>query len=180
MSANTRAAQRYAKSLITMAKDQGKLEVVKQDFTEVKDTLLASRELRVVLSNPIISSEKKNEILEGLFKATLDPISADFLKLVSFKGREAILLSISEAVINEYNALHEIQVAKVSTPFELNESLKSSFVQMVTKYSGKEKVLLDTEVDKELIGGFVLNIGDDLKIDRSVKSKLNQLKAQLV
>jgi len=45
----------------------------------------------------------------------------------------------------------------------------------VKKLSNKKEVELEEKVDKDLIGGFVLNVGDR-QIDASVKSKLKTLK----
>ena len=42
------------------------------------------------------------------------------------------------------------------------------------KLLGKSKVELETKVDSELIGGFVLNV-EDKQIDASVRSKLKML-----
>jgi F-type H+-transporting ATPase subunit delta len=46
---------------------------------------------------------------------------------------------------------------------------------IVKKLSNKTQVELDQKVDKDLIGGFILNVGDR-QIDASIKSKLKSLK----
>jgi F-type H+-transporting ATPase subunit delta len=46
---------------------------------------------------------------------------------------------------------------------------------LVKELSHKKEVELEEKVDKDLIGGFILNVGDR-QIDASVKSKLKALK----
>jgi F-type H+-transporting ATPase subunit delta len=49
---------------------------------------------------------------------------------------------------------------------------------MVKTISKKDKVELTENIDKEMIGGFVLNVGDK-QIDASLKNKLKMLKVKL-
>jgi F-type H+-transporting ATPase subunit delta len=46
---------------------------------------------------------------------------------------------------------------------------------MVKKISGKNQVELIERIDKEMIGGFILNVGDR-QIDASIRNKLKALK----
>ena len=62
-----RIASRYAKSLIDLAQEKGKLEEVRNDVILMNDSFKASRELRVFLKSPVIGIEKKLEVLNKLF-----------------------------------------------------------------------------------------------------------------
>jgi F-type H+-transporting ATPase subunit delta len=65
----------------------------------------------------------------------------------------------------------------VATSFVLDEKMKAEMEMLVAKISGKTKIDLEQKIDKELIGGFILNVGDQ-QIDASIKSKLKSLKTK--
>ena len=62
----------------------------------------------------------------------------------------------------------------VTTSFPINDELRDQFKGIVSKAYGKE-IELAEKVDKEIIGGFILKVGDR-QIDESIKSKLQRLK----
>ena len=77
----------------------------------------------------------------------------------------------------QYNILKNIQGAIVTTTVDLDESQKSEFRKVVKKLTGKQPEL-EMNIDESLIGGFVLDIGDN-QLDDSVKSKLNKIHREL-
>ena len=71
-----------------------------------------------------------------------------------------------------------IEESVISTTFELdNESLDvvKGFANRVT---GK-KIILQNTIDKNVLGGFNLKIGDKM-IDCTVSSKINELRKKLI
>jgi F-type H+-transporting ATPase subunit delta len=59
----------------------------------------------------------------------------------------------------------------------LDAKLKAEFEQIVRNLSDKKDVELLEKIDTEMIGGFVLEIGDK-QIDTSIKNKLKALKVK--
>jgi F-type H+-transporting ATPase subunit delta len=59
----------------------------------------------------------------------------------------------------------------------MDEKMKLEMENLVKKISGKNQIDLVQKVDADLIGGFVLNVGDK-QIDASIKSKLKTLKTK--
>jgi F-type H+-transporting ATPase subunit delta len=66
----------------------------------------------------------------------------------------------------------------VVTPTPLTDELRKQFTDIVANATGKT-VQLAEKVDNSLIGGYVLTVGDR-QIDASLRSRLNELKLQLV
>ena len=56
--ANQQVAARYAKSLLDLGREMGTLENVKQDMDLLAATVAGSRELRLLLRNPIVKHDK--------------------------------------------------------------------------------------------------------------------------
>jgi F-type H+-transporting ATPase subunit delta len=74
----------------------------------------------------------------------------------------------------QYNLLKGIQKAQLYTPVKIDEKLRKQFLQLVEKQTGK-KAEIEEFVKEDLIGGYILRIGDT-QIDDSIKSKLQKIK----
>jgi F-type H+-transporting ATPase subunit delta len=66
----------------------------------------------------------------------------------------------------------------VTTATPLDEELRDQFTGMARKISGHLEVELTEKIDKNIIGGFILNVGDH-QVDASVRKKLNILRTEL-
>lgn len=177
--ANYRAASRYAKSVLELAQETGKLEEVHADFQKLMEIAEGNHEFGVILKNPIINSEKKLAILKALFEKGSEKLTMKFFEIVSRKGREPILLDVAREFETQYNLHSSIQVAYLTTTFAIDDKLRSEFVKVVKEISGLKTVQLIEQVDPEIIGGFVLRVNDRL-LDDSLSSKLRHLKTQFM
>ncbi len=173
--ANLRAATRYAKSILELALENGKLEEVHNDFQKLLRVSKGNHLLGVVLKNPVIKSEKKIAILKQLFAEEAQDITINFFEVVSRKNREEILLDVAEQFVVQYNIHSSIQIAYLTTTFPIDDSLRAEFMKVIKEISGLENVSLVEKVDTEIIGGFVLRVNDRLW-DDSISSKLRTLR----
>lgn len=172
-----RVSSRYAKSLIELAQEKGVLDQVKDDMVLFRDTCDASRDLSLMLKSPIIAHLRKGEILKELFGGKVNDLTLMFIDIVTKKTREFLLYPIATEFINQYNTVRGIQRATVISSTALTSAAREAINKVVTDVTGKT-VELEEQVDAELIGGFVLRVGDR-QIDDSVKSRLENLRAEL-
>jgi F-type H+-transporting ATPase subunit delta len=173
--ADIRAASRYVKSLLGLAVEQNALEQVHNDMLLFSKTVNDNRQFELLLLNPIVRHDIKREILEQLFKKKVHPLTMAILDIITRKNREPLLASIAREFHNAYNEYKGIRKAFITTPMPLDTKLRTDFEQMVKKISGKNQVELIERIDKEMIGGFILNVGDR-QIDASIRNKLKALK----
>jgi F-type H+-transporting ATPase subunit delta len=173
-----KVALRYSRSLLEEAVSQKSEDVIKADLEAFITSCDESREMRNMLHNPIIKSDKKFEILESAFSKSIDKLTLSFFSLVCKKQRASFLISMSREYLNQYNLYKNISKASIKTAISLNENLKKEFVSIIEKGLNK-KVDLQHEVDEDVIGGFILKI-NDRQIDESIRHKLNQLKLNLI
>lgn len=172
----SRAASRYAKSLLSLSIDQKSLEEVNKDMKFVADTCKSSSELILLLKSPIVKTDKKLAILNAIFSNKIGKLVSSFIEIITKKKREAITLDIARAFNEQYNTHKNITSAKVSTAIALDKELKSKIMAIV-KTASKGDVEIEEEVNKDLIGGFVIKIGDQ-QVDSSINSKLQKLKRE--
>ena len=152
------------------------MEQIKSDIVSFIGVLKENPTLLAVLKNPIISPGKKLNILDGLFASKFNPMILSFFKLLVNKGRSPILHSIAIEFINEYNVIKNIVKATVVSAAPLsNENRKA--IENIVKEATSGEVLLTEKLDSNLIGGFVLTVGDK-QFDTSLSSKLRSLKKE--
>ena len=172
-----RVASRYAKSLLDLAEERGELEQVKQDMDLFSKTLSENRDLRLLLRNPIVKHDKKLAILRAIFGGKVTVMTEKFFSIVTQHNRESSLVFIGDEFLKQYNLLRGMQVAQVTTAAPLDAPTRLQLVQLVREQTGLPKVTLQEQVDEDLIGGFVLRIGDRL-IDDSVSYRLRKLRTE--
>ena len=173
-----KVATRYAKSLLEEAVKNKLEENIKVDIDLFMDTMDNNRELRVVMNNPIVTFDKKFEILNKIFSDKIQKLTLDFFHIVCKKGRSIHLIEIAREYVNQFYAFKNINRASLSTAIAIDESLKKEFIQLLEEGFGKKVELRDV-VDDSLIGGFILRM-NDRQIDESIKHKLNLLKLNLI
>lgn len=167
-------ASRYAKSVIELAKEQNVLEFVVHDMALFAKVCAENHALIATLKSPIIKHDKKLTILKKLFEGKVNPVTISLFEIISRKNREEYLVEIAVEFGKQYREMRNILSGTVTTSFPINDDLRSQFKGIVLSAYGKE-VELTEKVDKEIIGGFILKVGDR-QIDESIKNKLQRLK----
>ncbi|HAL80866.1 MAG TPA: ATP synthase F1 subunit delta [Mucilaginibacter sp.] len=169
-------ASRYAKALIDLAQEQNSVEEMKNDMELFHHTLRVNPELKAVLANPIVSHSKKINILEEVFSTKVNKVSIAFFKLMVNKGRGDVLYSTAYEYINLYDIKEHIVKATVVSATVLSAANQKELVADIQAATGSV-VKLEAKVDPELIGGFVLTVGDR-QVDTSIASDLRKLKKE--
>jgi F-type H+-transporting ATPase subunit delta len=174
---NPRLATRYAKSLIDLAIERDQLEKIFADMQWLQQVCKQSRDFANLLKSPIIKPEKKRQVVEAILKGNVSDVTALFVRLLVAKGRESNLPEIIGAFINQYKEYKNIYTVKLTTAAPLSDDLKNAIIDQIRKTSEMQNIELETKVNEDLIGGFVLQAGDKL-IDASVAYDLKQIARQ--
>jgi F-type H+-transporting ATPase subunit delta len=170
-----KAAARYAKSIIDLSQENNALEEMRGDMILVEKVINQNPELAAILQNPIVPISKKASILEILFQGKVHVITISFLKLMVSKGRSQIVYDATKQFLNQYNLLKGIITAEVSSATVLTDANRAEIVAIVKREVGAKEVLLNEKINPDLIGGFVLKVGDR-QFDASIAHSLNKLK----
>jgi F-type H+-transporting ATPase subunit delta len=174
--AYSRAAVRYAKSIIQLSIDQGLLEDVKEDMESIRLTCAGSKELVLLLESPVVRPDKKLSVLNAVFGARLSPLTSKFIQILTDKGRESLIDDISYAFEDQYLSHKNILKTTIKSVDGLNEDFKSKVTELVKNAYNKDVEIIE-EKDPTLIGGFVLTIGDK-QVDASISRKLAELEKE--
>lgn len=169
----TRVAYRYAKSLIDLAAENGVLDQVNADMAGLVTVFKQNSQLAAVMKNPIVQGDKKQAILEALFKGKVNTFTMSLLSLLTKKHRESVVFEIATEFQKLYREKMGIKVVEVTTTQPISDDQRANFKRIMA--SKASKVELIEKIDEKILGGFVLKM-DDQQIDESVAAKLNKIK----
>src|SRR5258707_3441539 len=158
--ADLRVASRYVKSLRGLAVEQGVLEEVHKDMLSFVVICKESRAFTMMLKSPVIRHERKRDLLEKIFTGKVNKLTLAIMDILTRKNREPLLLPIAKEFHNAYNEYKGITKASITTTIPMDKPLRTEIEKIVKKLSDRKLVEIDEKVDKELIGGFILNVGD--------------------
>lgn len=174
---NNRLADRYAKSLIDLAIEKNQLDIVRADMQYFIAICKVSKDFVNMLRSPIIKSDQKEKIVLAVTNGNINELSSLFIVLLLKKGRESYLPEIAHAFVQQYNAINDIHIVKLTTAVEVSEEIKKSIEAKVKLVNNFKNVELETVINPDLIGGFMLEFDNKL-VDSSVASDLREIKKQ--
>ncbi len=172
-------ARVYANALYEAANEEGRVEEVRRDLGEFVAAVESSAELRQFLVAEEISDARKSEALMELTEGG-DELMRNLLRLLVDKGRESreselegVYRGFVELVERAQGLVHVEVVSAVPLPAPVSEALKKKIESSLQK-----TVELTLTVDKEILGGLRLRIGDRVA-DASVRYRLEHLRELL-
>jgi F-type H+-transporting ATPase subunit delta len=174
---NPRLAARYAKALLDLAIEKGQLDTVYNDMLMLQGLIRSSRELANLLKSPIINNDKKDKILTAITAGKVSAITTNFNRLLVTKNREVYLSEIIDGFVDQYKEYKGIHTVKLTTAAPVSEEVKKAIVDKIRAEKKLDQIELVTTVNEDLIGGFVLEIGDEL-LDSSVAYELKSIRKQ--
>lgn len=164
---------RYAKAVFLTAREENALDSVLKDL----NLLLAALPVegfKNFTQSPVIATSSKKKVFAGVFKDSFHSISWSFVELILKNKRENYL----EGIIRYYNRLYKehmgIKEATLSVPVQASDKHIQEFNQLLEKLYNS-KIQMNTEIDQDLIGGFILKVEDE-QFDASVKTALARIK----
>ena len=166
----------YARSLFEVAKDQDKLDLVRDQIGEFADALNETRELQVFLFSPYFSTKEKDE---GLDRAVTDadPVVLNFLKLLIEKHRMPVIFRIRANLDSLWEEENKLLPVAITSAVELDEKTVSQLGDQISKQTGR-RVDLAAHVEPDILGGIVVQVGNSV-LDASVRNRLQQLRRQV-
>ena len=151
------------------------LDVAPEMVAEAEQTFRTYPQLTDVLSNPTISEAEKFAVIDRLFPQLLQR----YLHVVCRNERMDSILEI----FSEYHSMERQRrhcahaVLEYVTP--LTDAQLSAMKKMVCAKTGNPEVQLELRRNPALLGGFLLQIGDDT-YDRSVRRTIRDLQKSLI
>jgi len=172
----SKSASRYAQALLDLAIEQNKLDAVAADMKYMATVCAENPDLELMLQSPVVKADKKLSVLNAVFDQ-FDQLTNLFVDLIVKNGREAYLSQIASSFDVLLKSHQGIVPVTLISAQKLDDKVKKEIVSKV-QASITGTVELTEKIDSDLIGGFIVRMGDT-QIDASVASQINKLKQRL-
>jgi len=169
-------ARPYAEAAFRLADAQGKLADWAAAIANLS-AVAADERVRAAIGDPNIPAAKVAGLIIGILSGKLSGETENFVRLLAENGRLDVLAEIRsqyEALKNEREGVVE---AEITTAFDMDQAQLADLVARLEKKTGR-KVRARVSVDKALIGGVKIAIGDQV-IDGSARAQLGALENAL-
>ena len=176
---NPRLAGRYAKSLLDLAAEQSQVDIVYADMKWLHSICKSNPDFVVVLKSPIIKPLIKAKIIRSITDGRVSKLTTAFIELLVKKAREINLPEIVMAYIDQFNKLRNIHKVKITTAEPISDDMMQTIMTNVKAIPGKQTYEVETHIDTELIGGFLLET-DGTLVDASILRDLKDIQKQFM
>ena len=173
-----KVAAPYARALYDFSVEQNLMHQITADFQNLEVFLDQTPDLTQYFNNPLISSDKKQELLDKTLKSQLNIETFKFLSVLVKRDRINLLESIITSYLNLVYSLASIKMIEVSTAFAFTNLQKNTLIKKLKELTNAREIRLIINVDSSLIGGFLIKT-DSKVIDFTVKNQLQLLAKHL-
>ena len=193
-------ATRYATALLKLVDETGSGELVAAQVQVIEKALDEVPDFRRAVDDPAVAAVQKISLFEAALKDSMAQELHKFLELLIRNGRIGDVRLVLTTFVTEYYRSRHIKRARLvvadpallepeptpSDPVPVEGSLRqpqrpaleSRLRDLVEKQTGC-KLILKTEVNPSLIGGFVFEV-EDTVLDASVSRQLDFIRHQFI
>ena len=170
--ANRLSGQRYAQAIFELALENQQLEQWDQDLRLAAD-VLGDDEFALFLGHADVPQERKISAIESVL-SDAHPLVQNLVSLLVSRGGVAAMRDVQEGYSQLLDEHLGRQRAEVTTAVPLEPAELERITEFVRQLVGRE-VVLTTRVDENILGGLIVQIGDQL-LDGSAASGLERMR----
>ena len=171
MASKSDIAYRYAGAWLEAAAETNNLDAVRGEITAFEQLCRDSEPFVDFITDKVIPADVKQRMLGEIFEGKVQDITLNFLYLLASRRRARNLPEI----LDEWDGIVN---ADVASAVALTDGQEDDLKTRLEAQTGKS-VRMRTTVNPDLIGGFVVRVGD-LVFDSSLATQLQQVRQALV
>jgi len=168
----------WADALFTLAAADKREDELLDELTAFGELLDRERDLDKMLATPLIDDEAKRALLEKALRGNASDILVDALQVLRRKRRLGLVRAVAAAYLEEWMRHRNRIEVRVTTAVALSDDMRQEIRLAAAERTNQHPVLVE-RVDPKLLGGLVVEIGDD-KFDSSVARSLSRLEETLL
>lgn len=174
-----RIARTYAEALMNVADKRDQADAVGEELASlVNDVFKTEPRLEAILATPAIKRSTKEPLIRRAFEGKASDLVLDFLLTLNKHDRLDLLRSIYLA----YRDMRDLRAKRirvvVRSVVPLTEEQQAELKRTLEGTTKLEPVL-DMRIDPDLLGGMVVQVGDDV-FDSSVRTRIETIRNQLL
>jgi F-type H+-transporting ATPase subunit delta len=166
--------RRYALAFYQLAEEKGKVLEYLNELTEIIKIIHENEEFLRIIKHPNLSTSKKKQLFESIFKGRIEDIILSFLLIVIEKNR---ILEV-DGILKEIKKIHlnrnKILDAYIETVVPLTNEERDELINKLQKRYNKT-IILREQINEAIIGGVFVRVGNDI-MDGTIKSRLEEMR----
>ena len=169
-------ARRYAKALFMIGSEDGRVDALTREFTELGATIKGSAELSTLLASPVVRETDRRAVMRSVIERMgLSETSRNAALLLTDRRKGWLIPDVAAALAALGDEKSGKVRAEVTSAVPLSDEQYARLTGVLEKLTGRSITLL-RKVDASLIGGVVTRIGDKV-YDGSLRTRLEELRA---
>jgi ATP synthase F1 delta subunit len=169
-------AQVYGRSLFEVAREQGKLDLLREQLGQFADAVEDNRDLELFFFSPYFSTTEKQAGLEKVLDGA-DERLISFLSLLIENHRMPVIFRIRREYDRLWEQENRLLPVVLTSAVELDKQTTDSLSAQIGERTGRT-VTLTTRVEPDILGGIVVQVGNSI-LDASIRNRLEQLRTQV-
>jgi F-type H+-transporting ATPase subunit delta len=166
-------AQVYARALFQAARENGRLDELREQLGQFADALDQNRDLAVFFFSPYFATAEKQQALGKLLDGA-DEILLNFLKLLIENHRMPVIFRIRHEFGRLWEEENKTLPVEITSAIALDQATTESLGKTIGERAGR-KVTLAARVDPDILGGIIIRVGNSI-LDASIRNRLEQLR----
>lgn len=164
---------RYAEAIYEIADSSGKIKEVYEVLNNLMELYKNDGEFKTFITHPLIETNEKKKVIQEIYKNEEESI-LDIIFYIMDKKRISYIRNIVSEYLKIYYLKNQIVDVEATFAVEPSEAQKNRLIENLEKKTGK-KVKLAIKIDKSIIGGGIIKIGDTV-MDGSIRKELEALR----
>ncbi|CAH1854833.1 ATP synthase F1 subunit delta [Convivina intestini] len=168
----------YAQAILELAAEQHNSDEVVADLTALKQVIAEQPMLLVTLASRELDAKNQDQLVNTLTKTAV-PSVQNLLRILMANGRLMLLDQIIDDFLDLYKQSQGIVDVDIITALEVEQDQKAKLEAAFIRHSGAKQLNPTYQVDPTIIGGVIMQ-SKSLLVDGSLRTKITQMKAQLL
>ena len=169
----------YGDALFELAIEEDKIDALLGEIEQLRHVLSENEDFGRLMNHPKVIKEEKIQVARNVFEGRMSDELLGFLVIIISKDRYRDIDAILDYFSAEVKKYKGIGVATVTTAVPLREEQCRKIEQKLLDTTSYTTMEMNYTLDKSLIGGMVIRIGDRV-VDSSINTKLNELQKELL
>lgn len=169
----------YGDALFELAVEEDRVDALLEEIEQLQKVLSENAEFGRLMNHPKVIKEEKIQVAKNVFEGRMSDELLGFLIIIISKDRYKDIDAILDYFIAEVKQYKGIGIATVTTAVPLREEQCKEVEQRLLDTTSYTTMEMNYMLDKSLIGGMVIRIGDRV-VDSSIRTKLNELQKELL
>lgn len=166
-------------ALYKLTEDHGNSDKVYEEMKMLAGSFAQNPDMQKLLSNPFVERGEKAKLLVTAAGGDVEHDYHSFVDLILNNERAQYASLMALAYCDIFRRAHHIARVRITTASKLGDNEMKKLRNLVEKAHPGMKLDFSEVVDKNLIGGFIIDV-DDQRLDASISNEIEQLRLKLL